>query len=104
MHAATHPEASWDVCGAEAIPLALAARVREDSAAPRLRWVHSRRRGPGETPQYPRARGDCRSRGWCATLPALLPRLRLLCPVESQPAHPLVKECLCDTPRDHPSH
>jgi len=74
VHAATHPEASWDVCGAEAIPLALAARVREDSAAPRLRWVHSRRRGPGETPQYPRARGGCHSRRWCATLPALIQR------------------------------
>jgi len=161
VHAATHPGASWDVCGAEAVPLALAARVREDSAAPRRRWVHT----PGGTPLHPRARGGfctpttrrrrycsassrawglqdrvsrrrehgtliparavgpaplapprlrppahpargggCRSRGWCATLPALLPRLRLLCPVESQPAHPLVKECLCDTPRDHPSH
>ncbi len=53
VHAATHPGASWDVCGAEAVPLALAARVREDSAAPRRRWVHT----PRGTPLHPRARG-----------------------------------------------
>ena len=57
VNAATHPGASWDVCGAEAVPLALAARVREDSAAPRRRWVHT----PGGTPLHPRARGGFRT-------------------------------------------
>jgi hypothetical protein len=45
-------------------------------------------------PGTPRSRtGGCRSRGWCATLPALIQRLRRSCPVEPQPSHPFVKEC-----------
>jgi hypothetical protein len=88
VNASTHPGAFWGVCGASAVPLALAARVRYDSAAPRRRRMHT----PGGTPLHPRARRGYRSRGWCATLPALIQRLLLSCPVEPKPFHPFVKE------------
>ncbi len=56
-------------------PLALVAWVRYDSTPPRWRPVHT----PEGTPRHPRARGGCRSRGWCAPLPVLIHRLRLSC-------------------------